>query len=207
MRNLILACLLLFSSFTFGQTRKVGADTLLLALKSITNYTGEVVDNNIPEYCVTVDASESIDQYAPELEYTWVFDGLRKRKGIKVEHCFTRPGFHQAAINTYDPSIGQLVESDTTIVLNVPPALRFDKSGFFKILNTVSFKTKGYKAGEGNFLLWSFGDGNYTTGHAVKNVYYEQGDFEVMVYEMKYEGDSIRVIKAIKDTLTISNNR
>jgi hypothetical protein len=207
MRNLIFAGLLLLSSITFAQTRKVGSDTLAIAEKSITNYNGQTTVNNNPEYCVSLDATQSIDKVGPGLEYTWVFDGIKKRKGIQVEHCFTRPGFHQASLNTYDPSIGQLVESDTTIVLNVPSALRFNKSGFFKILNTVSFETKGYKTKEGNFLLWKFGDGNFTTGNSVKNVYYEQGEFEVVVYEMKYEGENIQIINAIKDTINISNNR
>jgi hypothetical protein len=207
MKNFILACMLLVCSLSFAQTRKVGADTLAIAQKAIASYTGETIINNFPEYCVSLDASKSIDMNAPELEYTWVFDGLRKRKGIQVDHCFTRPGLHQASLNTYDPKIGQIVESDTTIILNLPSALRFNKSGFFKILNTVSFETKGYTVAEGNFLLWSFGDGNYSSGRSVKNVFYEIGDFEVVVYEMKYDGESIQIIKAIKDTINISNNR
>jgi len=57
-------------------------------------------------------ASKSIDKNAPELEYTWVFDGITEsEKEFQVDHCFTDLGFSSSGLNTFDPKIGQMVEA------------------------------------------------------------------------------------------------
>jgi len=51
---------------------------------------------------------------------------------------------------------------------------------FLKFLNTVSFETRAIQPEEVGFLLWSFGDWNYSSGKSVKRqCIYELGDFEV----------------------------
>ncbi len=190
----------------FSQTRRLGTDTLLLALESIERYSEDIQSNTDPKYCTKIDASASIDQLNPNLKYLWLFDDFIKQEGVKVEQCFSSPGFHQVELSILDTKINQLVIRDTVLPLYIPNAMKFTIGGFQKVMNTVTFDAYAYDL-EDTFLFWDFGNGNYTSGQFVKNVYVDEGEYEVKAYEMSLKEGAIQIKQAVKDTVSIQSNR
>lgn len=207
-RNLTVLMLLL-SIVVFSQTRRIGNDTLELSKLAIEQFADSSYQLNMKAgYCIELDASKSIDAMVPDLEYNWTIDRIKKVKGTVIEHCFSTPGKHLVALSIYDPKLDQMVLNDTVFNLDIPAALRFKKGGFYKILNTVTFDANNFKIPDGSFLLWNFGDGNFSSGSLARNVYYDEGMFDIQVYEMQYTSDStVKVNQAVKDIIRIETNR
>lgn len=195
--------------FGYSQTRRVGKDTLALTQGVVSAFADSLFQVNLKaSYCIELDASESIDEKVPNLEYNWTFDRIHKTKGVVAEHCFKKHGKHLISLSIYDPEIDQMVLNDTVFYIDVPAALRFKKGGFNKILNTVTFDAGGFQVKDNSFLLWSFGDGNYSSGNEVKNVYIDEGIYDVELYEITYTSDStVMVNQAVKDIVRIETNR
>lgn len=205
-KSILLFFTLVCVSAIYSQTRRLGTDTLILALESIQKYQGDIYSNANPRYCVQLDASSSVDPSNPDLKYIWLFDGFVEKEGLVVEQCFSSPGFHQAELSVMDTIINQLISRDTVLPLSLPNAMRFKIGGFQKILNTVTFDAFEYDLDD-TFLFWDFGNGNYTAGQFVKNVYTDEGNYEVKSYEMKLTDGLIEIKQAVKDTVSIQNNR
>ncbi len=209
MKKYVTFLLFILSLSLYSQTRKIGTDTLELAKPALKVFADTSFQANLKaNYCVELDASASVDPMVPDLQYNWTIDRVHKKKGLKVDHCFTEFGNHLVALSIYDPKINQMVLNDTVFNISVPSALRFKKGGFYKILNTVTFSASDYTVSDGAFLLWNFGDGNYSSGTLVRNVYYDEGIYDVKLYELEYTSDStVRVIQAVKDIVRIETNR
>ena len=201
--------LLLINFAVFSQTRKVGSDTLNISKLAIAAFPDSSFNSNKRvNYCIELDATQSIDPVAPNLEYHWTIDRIYKAKGTIVEHCFPKPGNHLVTLSIYDPKIDQMVLNDTVFNLFIPSALRFKKGGFYKILNTVTLVTDDYQIPDNSFLLWDFGDKNFSSGSSVRNVYSDEGVYDIKLYEMQYTSDStVKVIQAVKDAVRIETNR
>lgn len=209
MKKYVTFLLAVLSLSLHSQTRRIGTDTLDLALPALKAFADTSFQANLKaNYCIELDASASVDPMAPDLQYNWTIDRVYKKKGLQIEHCFSKFGNHLVALSIYDPKINQMVLNDTVFNVTVPPALRFKKGGFYKILNTVTFNAADFSVPEGAFLLWNFGDGNFSSGNLVRNVYFDEGIYDVKLYEMQYTSDStIKVIQAVKDIVRIETNR
>ncbi len=209
MKIITTSFLLLLILFGHSQTRRLGKDTLALTKDAMAAFADSSFQANLnASYCIELDATESIDEEVPDLEYNWTIDRIHKTKGVVAEHCFKKHGKHLVSLSIYDPKIDQMVLNDTVFYLDVPAALRFKKGGFYKILNTVTFSAADYKVADNSFLLWSFGDGSYSSGNLVRNVYFEEGMYDVELYEVSYTSDSTVVVnQAVKDIIRIETNR
>ena len=160
--------------------------------------------NQNPEYCITIDASASIDSANSELIYEWIHhrEEVERTKVLKV--CYDQPGKHMIWLNVIDPTTGIRNLRDTAIELYLEPKPNFDTEGLALINTTQSFDVSTYanEVSQRTFL-WDFGDGTMRQGKVVRHVFHEAGEFPIRLFEIEMGEGQMKIMKAYESSMVI----
>ena len=146
--------------------------------------------------CYEFDASESLDPERPDIIFNWKLGDGTQKTGIKVEHCYTKPGEYQVEFYVYD-TLTHKKEIPTEHNLGMPnPYTLIVEPNFTVNMSTDSRKKIGKRVKfevankeEGASYLWDMGDGAIYDGDAIEHKYLIARSFNLKVYQLNSNGE------------------
>lgn len=123
----------------------------------------KVYDLDMIYTCIELDASESHDSVAAPMTYVWDFKDGTVGEGIKVTHCFQKPGENRITLSIRDKATGFMRTNDTSLIVIIEsPPVTFTctprlKQYFYTKFDASSLAINNYEILE---YIWETGDNN-----------------------------------------------
>ncbi|HSY62403.1 MAG TPA: PKD domain-containing protein, partial [Cytophaga sp.] len=148
-----------------------------------------------------------------DMVFEWDFGDGKKGRGLKIKHCFEKPGEYLIQLNTVNKVSGEVFvnETSSTLLIEKPDQLVIDCQDSINENQSLIIKTdncylKGYKLNE---MYWSFGDGKYNSGPLVKHFYQTPGTYkiEVGLLAKNIDSDKIEKFKIEKNIIVVTKKK
>lgn len=131
-------------------------------------------------YCVTLDATSSIDFNNDKIHFKWEPDDGTKHYGPRLKHCFTESGKHDIKLTSIDSTNSIVRQSDTTLQVIFLDHTNFILAGRRQVGYETSFNAFQLTDSEDYFyMVWETGDGNVYFSPEAKHVYNMIGEYLV----------------------------
>lgn len=140
----------------------------------------EMKENN---YCYIFQEEGTIDLDSTTLQYEWDLGDGTKIKGLKVRHCFDRPGQYLIQLNVIDTLTGEIYFGEATYDF----VLEDIQQPYITSPDTAMVFEELIFDGSETFLknvviqryVWDFGDGYKKIGEQVQHVFKKPGTYHV----------------------------
>ncbi|MCE3228653.1 MAG: hypothetical protein K0S32_3204 [Bacteroidetes bacterium] len=117
-----------------------------------------------------------------DLTYEWNFGDGQKARGEKIKHCYNKPGHYTVDLNIVQKVSGEVFQSQASYSLTVEEPEQISINSRDTIItgnDIVLSRSSALKKYTINKTYWSFGDGKYNEGAAVKHTYQKKGYYTV----------------------------
>jgi hypothetical protein len=144
------------------------------------------------------------------LTYEWKFGDGQKGRGLRSRHCYAGPGTYPVELNIIDKESGEVFISETSYQLEIekPDLVSIHCSdsivaGQELLISAAACYLKGYELTK---IYWSFGDGKYNSGQAVKHTYKKQGTYtlEIGILAKNLSSGKVEQFKGEKKIVAIT---
>ncbi len=168
--------------------------------QSLLDMKGACFGDKEKKYCISLDASESIDPERPDLVIQWDFDDGGSASGPAIEYCFTTPGKHMAFLNIYDP-VTQFTdkrEFEMDVEFKAPFELDYPYTVYKG--EPVSLAVTGELPEDSLKIIWDLDDTRLLEGEQIDVQFYSAGRNNIKVYLIN---DSDSIVYCYEKTLNV----
>ncbi|MGB0165527.1 MAG: PKD domain-containing protein [Luteibaculum sp.] len=169
----------------------------------------DVTKNARISYCITINATESLDPGNPKLKFYWKFDDGTTAEGPKVKHCWRTAGNHEFTLTSVDSSLGHVRKSDSTFTVSFVEEAKFKLSGNKEAGSFVNFYAYNLKEHPDYYgMVWELSDGTLHYKEAFVHDFYRPGTYTITLHVYgKNDLDQIYQIACLKQNWTVTREK